>query len=82
MPRLDGSGPQGLGAGTGWGMGPCGAGLRRGRTGLGRVFGWPKSGYGRRYLSRSEELNALKEEKADLQADLKVLEEEIKTLSK
>ena len=32
MPRFDGTGPEGLGAGTGWGLGPCGAGMgwRRG----------------------------------------------------
>ena len=29
MPRFDGTGPRGMGPGTGRGMGPCGFGLRR-----------------------------------------------------
>lgn len=36
MPGLDGTGPEGTGAGTGRGLGPCGAGSRRGRLG-GRI---------------------------------------------
>jgi hypothetical protein len=41
MPGFDATGPRGVGSGTGWGRGPCGAGWRRGggRT-LGRgAFG-------------------------------------------
>lgn len=30
MPGYDGTGPWGQGPGSGWGMGPCGAGRRRG----------------------------------------------------
>jgi len=30
MPGFDATGPRGLGPGTGWGRGPCGAGMRRG----------------------------------------------------
>jgi hypothetical protein len=37
MPRGDGTGPRGLGPGTGWGSGPCGAGMGRG---FGRGMGW------------------------------------------
>jgi hypothetical protein len=45
MPRYDATGPWGRGAGTGWGRGPCGAGLRRGGgRGMGRGMG---SGMGR-----------------------------------
>jgi hypothetical protein len=45
MPRYDATGPRGRGAGTGWGRGPCGAGLRRGGgQGMGRGMG---SGMGR-----------------------------------
>ena len=36
MPGFDATGPRGMGSGTGWGRGPCGAGLRRGG---GRNFG-------------------------------------------
>ena len=39
MPGFDKTGPEGLGAGTGRGLGPCGAGLRRGaRPRLGRKY--------------------------------------------
>ena len=47
MPRFDATGPWGRGPGTGWGRGPCGAGLRRG-GGPGRGMGpgvWGQ-GYG------------------------------------
>jgi len=36
MPNMDGTGPQGMGAMTGRGLGPCGGGMRRG---FGRGFG-------------------------------------------
>jgi hypothetical protein len=40
MPRYDATGPRGRGARTGWGRGPCGAGLRRGGgRGMGRGMG-------------------------------------------
>jgi hypothetical protein len=40
MPGFNGAGPWGRGPGTGWGLGPCGAGQRRGLGGLGgRGFG-------------------------------------------
>jgi hypothetical protein len=46
MPRNDATGPWGQGPGTGWGRGPCGAGLRRGGgRGWGRGFG-PGAGFG------------------------------------
>jgi hypothetical protein len=34
MPRFDGTGPWGLGPGTGWGMGPCGAGKDKNEASL------------------------------------------------
>jgi len=61
MPRFNGTGPFGTGPGTGWGRGPCGAGLRRGfgpyggsgfgwggrgAWGRGRFGGWGPSGWG------------------------------------
>ena len=40
MPGFNATGPRGQGPGSGWGMGPCGAGLRRGGgRGQGRGFG-------------------------------------------
>lgn len=59
MPGFNGMGPRGQGSGTGWGRGPCGAGLRRGsgRSRGQRFRGWgqppiislggpPRWGYG------------------------------------
>ena len=49
MPRFDGTGPLGLGPGTGRGLGPClNAGYPAPYWGLGR--GW--FGYGRRWFCR------------------------------
>lgn len=43
MPGFDATGPWGQGPGTGWGRGPCGAGLRRGG---GRGWGMGPGGWG------------------------------------
>jgi hypothetical protein len=62
MPGYDGTGPRGQGPGSGWGMGPCGAGQRRGfgrsmgrgswgggAWGVGRgAWGRPRWGWGAR----------------------------------
>jgi len=46
MPGFDATGPRGMRSGTGWGRGPCGAGLRRGGgRARGRGFG-PGAGFG------------------------------------
>jgi hypothetical protein len=73
MPNFDGTGPRGMGPGTGWGLGPCGfrMGWRHLGTGrgLGRYFGWggPQT----------------KEEKAKALADYKkALEEELEDVKK
>ena len=46
MPGFDRTGPWGQGSGTGWGMGPCSAGRRRGFSrGYGRgAWGYPARG--------------------------------------
>lgn len=49
MPGFDGTGPWGAGPGTGWGLGPCGAGWRRG---FGRFRGWWGFGRGGRGFGR------------------------------
>lgn len=51
MPRYDGTGPWGQGPGSGWGLGPCGFGRRRGYgggfgRGAGRGFGRGARGFG------------------------------------
>lgn len=87
MPRFDGTGPQGTGP-IGWGMGPCGAGVRRGvgfRGGFGRGYG---RGFGRRfapgyanplvnygpYAEYSDQISLTKEEQR------KILENELKEI--
>ena len=74
MPRFDGTGPMGAGPGTGWGMGPCGAGMGW-RRGFGRGFGWRRF-WGYPYRSQITE----KEEKEILEQDAKDLEEELKAI--
>ena len=72
MPRFDGTGPLGYGPGTGWGMGPCGAGMgwRRGGRGFGRRrFGGP--GVYAPKITTSEETEMLTDEAAVLEEELK-----------
>ena len=68
MPRFDGTGPMGFGPGTGWGIGPCGMGWRRG---FGCGFGW------RRFYSKKEESEILKEEAEGLEEELKAIKERL-----
>jgi len=72
MPRFNGTGPQGLGPQTGWGMGPCG-----GRVGRGNGYG--RGGYGRRW-TRTEELSVLEDEKQMIAEELEEIKAEIKVL--
>jgi hypothetical protein len=66
MPRFDGTGPLGSGPGTGWGLGPCGAGR------FNRGF--------RRFYSRQEESEILKEEVKVLEDELKAVKERLTDL--
>lgn len=70
MPRYDGTGLLGLGPGTGWGLGPCGAGMpwRRGRG-----FGWKKFW---RFFGYPYQVQITKKEEKEL------LEEELKKFRK
>jgi len=73
MPRFDGTGPWGLGPGTGWGLGPCGAG-RAWRKTWGRGFGWRRFGaYPYQSLTKEEEKKILEENLADLEQELKAI---------
>jgi hypothetical protein len=73
MPRFDGTGPLGFGPGTGWGMGPCGAGMGW-RRGFGREFGL------RRLYTKKEESEILKEEVEILEEELKAIKERLSEL--
>ena len=68
MPNFDGTGPQGMGALTGRGLGPCGCGMRRG---FGRGFG---RGLGFRAKYATPITLTKEEEKKILEADLKEVE--------
>jgi hypothetical protein len=79
MPQFDKTGPQGMGPGTGRGMGACGTGKGFGR-GYGRGCG---RGLDRRrfnVLSGEEKKELLKTEIEDLKNELKLAEEEMKGL--
>jgi hypothetical protein len=65
MPRQNGTGPMGQGAGTGRGFGPCGRGLRRGYG-----FGF------RRFFSSKNELKVLEEEEKTLKEELEMIKKE------
>lgn len=66
MPRLDGTGPMGMGQMTGRGFGPCS-----------RSYG-----YGRRFVSPKNELSALEQEEKELEQELAVIREEKVALQK
>jgi hypothetical protein len=72
MPKFDGTGPMGYGAGTGRGFGPCCSGL-----GVGRRFG---RGYGFRSYAKQDEKSMIEEDIKILKEELKAAEEELKTV--
>jgi hypothetical protein len=94
MPGFDGTGPLGLGPGTGWGLGPCGAGraLRRGfRPGFGygrglglrRFLTCPSWRYpSASVLSKQEEIELLSEEAKVLEEELQAIKERLAELQK
>jgi len=84
MPRFDGTGPLSYGPGTGWGAGPCGAGMAwRRRWRFGRGFGQQRSqGYGPNQpnISTKEEENILKDEVQELEDELKAVKQRLTEL--
>jgi hypothetical protein len=74
MPKFDGTGPQGYGAGTGRGFGSCCSGLGA-RGGFGR-------GYGFRNYTKQDEKSIIEEDIKILKEELKAAEEELKTYDK
>ncbi len=65
MPKFDGRGPLGFGPMTGRGLGPC-----RNEIGCDRR-------YGRRFFTKKEEGEAIKEEITELEKELKPLKERL-----
>lgn len=74
MPRFNGTGPWGLGPGTGWGLGPCGGG-RFWRRGFGRRF-WGYDPYPTR-ITKKEEAEVLSDEAEALEEELKAIKERL-----
>jgi hypothetical protein len=83
MPRINGTGPMGMGPMTGRGFGPCGekfGPLGWGR-GMGRIMcGW----FYRKYqgMNKEDRKELLKKEVADLKEELDVVEKELAGLGK
>jgi len=85
MPRFNGTGPLGSGPGTGWGLGPCGAGMGRRRgwgRGLGHGYGrgFGQGRFGGYYPDYPVFTPSKKEETEMLSEDAKNLEEERKAI--
>ncbi len=82
MPGFDGTGPWGMGPGTGWGLGPCGAG-RAWRRGFGRGWFGRGRGFGWRWwwmnYSPEDELEFLKNQKEFIEQRINELEREIES---
>ncbi len=79
MPKFNGTGPMGQGPRTGRGMGPCGGGVGMGRP-VRRSFsegGGYGPGVGRRFYTKKEELEVLKEEAVALEDELKAVKERL-----
>ena len=83
MPRMNGTGPVGMGPMTGWGRGPCGerfGPLGWGR-GLGRIMcGWFNRSYQR--MDGEEKKELLRDEIADLKEELAIVKKELESLEK
>ncbi|AKM82416.1 TPA: hypothetical protein DD449_04980 [Candidatus Berkelbacteria bacterium] len=80
MPRLNGTGPQGMGPMTGRGLGSCGGGRGYGRgMGCGYGCGMPWS---YRQPNIDEEKEMIKDDIAVLKEELKAAEERLSELNK
>ena len=82
MPNMNGTGPQGMGAMTGRGLGPCGGGMRRGcGRGFGRGFGSGLVGYRRQAtLTKDEEKKILEAELKEIDLEKQEIEERLKEM--
>ncbi len=81
MPRQDGTGPNGQGAMTGRGLGPCGGGMRRGfGRGMGWRF-WGRSQYSKPVnLTKTEEKKILEAELKEIDLEKQEIEERLKEI--
>lgn len=66
MPRFDGTGPRGMGAGTGWENGPCCGG-----------GGWGR-GFGRRqFFTKKEEKDILEDNMKEMEQEILAMKERL-----
>jgi len=81
MPNFDGTGPSGRGP-LGWGMGPCGRGMRNGMgRGFGRRFNSnANTAVAQQELTKEEKVEMLSKEAELLKQQLKNIEESIKEI--
>jgi hypothetical protein len=78
MPRQDGTGPNGQGAMTGRGLGPCGGGMRKGfGRGFGRARCPAKFAVG---FSKEDEKKILKAELKDIESEKIEISKKLKEL--
>lgn len=80
MPGFDGRGPLGYGPGTGWGRGPCGAGLAQRR---GRFYNrgvWPRWNYSS--VENTNEKESLEEELQELRKEMSDIKKRLGELKK
>ena len=81
MPNNDGTGPQGMGAMTGRGLGPCGGGMRRGCSrGLGRGFGFRRGFTTPVTLTKDEEKKILEADLKDIEAEKEAIQRRLKEM--
>ena len=81
MPNFDGTGPQGMGAMTGRGLGPCGGGMRRGcGRGFGRGFGFRRGFTTPVTLTKEEEKKILEADLKDLEVEKEAIQRRIKEM--
>jgi len=78
MPRQDGTGPQGMGAMTGRGLGPCGSGMRRGCC---RGLGWRVRYATPITLTKEEEKKILKADLEDIDAEKEAVQKRLKEIN-
>ena len=83
MPAMDRTGPLGQGPLTGRGLGPCGAGFRRGfGRGMGRGFGFRRFAMAPQTmeLTQADEKKILQEELKEIELERKEIEKRLKEL--
>jgi hypothetical protein len=83
MPGMDRTGPLGQGPLTGRGLGPCGAGFRRGfGRGMGRGFGFRRFAMAPQTmeLTPANEKQILQEELKEIELEKKEIEKRLKEL--